>query len=147
MEKITERETNSCSCNQCKNMCLVSPCFPTPEETRTLIENGYEDRLSISTFVDIRTLSFYDIVAPKAIKHEIIINGQAIPLNKCNFLDSNGLCILHDKGLKPIEGRLASCKNTEEKALQNRLDVCATWPNSALGQKLLEKFKLKHQNG
>jgi hypothetical protein len=33
------------------------------------------------------------------------------PKGKCTFLNAQGLCDLHDKGLKPIEGRLADCKN------------------------------------
>lgn len=85
---------NECSCDTCKNMCHASPCIPTIDECINLIEAGHADKLMLST-----------IVRPG-------YSGQCLaPIQTdkgCIFLDENNLCTLHDKGLKPVEGRLAS---------------------------------------
>jgi hypothetical protein len=91
-----ERKDSSCSCQQCKEMCRRSPCFPTPEEVEKLIAAGYKQRLKASWWGNLFTREAYSLIAPSQEE------------NGCTFLNGNGLCELHDQGLKPLEGRLAS---------------------------------------
>lgn len=102
--KYTE---NECSCSKCQDMCKT-PCIGTPDEMIKLMYSGYGDRIlktgwgagiMLGTHEDIIT-----IVAPQ------------LDLEKgyCTFFDTTtGLCELHDKGLKPTEGRFASCKDKQ----------------------------------
>ena len=90
---------NTCSCNACKNMCIVSPCFPTPQEVIDLEDAGLEDKLAFTIYINPHTLEPYPLVAPKS--HTIVENV----INRCVFLSEQGLCKLHDAYLKPEEGR------------------------------------------
>lgn len=74
---------------------MSSPCFPTPEEAEKLVAAGYKDRLALTQWGD-QPGKEYFLIAPK-------INEST---TGCTFLTNDGLCILHDKGLKPLEGRL-----------------------------------------
>ena len=93
--KPQARKETSCKCNACKNMCRVSPCFPTPAEADKLMELGYYNQLKNTTYLDITTGQPYTVLAP-----ELLSTG-------CVFLTEKGLCELHEKKLKPLEGRLA----------------------------------------
>lgn len=74
-----------CTCDKCKNMCKV-PCIGTPKDIEAIIDAGYADRLKETMWMD----------------------------GWCAFRQPDGLCELHDRGLKPTEGVLASCKVVEE---------------------------------
>jgi hypothetical protein len=90
------RKEHSCSCHVCKAMCQQSPCFPTPEQVTELMKAGYTDRLAVGVY---RNIGEYD--------YPVIMPAKK-PEGGCTFLTEAGLCELHDKGLKPLEGRLAS---------------------------------------
>lgn len=88
------RQVTTCSCSICKDMCK-NPCIPTPEDAEALINAGYKEKLC-DGYIPVPRL---DIVLP-----------VILPLKTdkgCIFLTSDGLCQLHDKGLKPTEGKLA----------------------------------------
>jgi hypothetical protein len=74
-------------------MCEHKACWPTPEEAATLIERGYGDRLVKEHFIGHGRL-----------RH--VLRGRDDE-GRCTFLTADGLCELHDPGLKPLEGRLA----------------------------------------
>lgn len=104
-----------CSCHKCVKMCEDRPCWPTPEEADQLIENGFADKLM---------LDWWSACGPD--DEDIFLLGPAIvgregqyapsfPWGRCNLLTENGMCSLHDKGLKPLEGRLANCKTDQPK--------------------------------
>lgn len=76
-----------CTCDKCKNMCKV-PCIGTPKDIEAIIDAGYADRLKETMWTE--------------------KDGW------CAFRRPDGLCELHDRGLKPTEGALASCKMIEE---------------------------------
>jgi hypothetical protein len=100
----------SCTCEVCKEMCR-RPCWGTPADIEKIIHAGYGKRLM---------LYFYD----KNIKDSIELltpaqkGGEGRTLHteyfkrhgaSCTFQDKRGLCILHDRDLKPSEGRSATC--------------------------------------
>lgn len=93
-----------CTCDKCKNMCKV-PCIGTPKDIEAIIDAGYADRLKETMWM----------VGYLAVKEKPIAMIQ--PTEKdgwCVFRRPDGLCELHDRGLKPTEGVLASCKVVEE---------------------------------
>ena len=93
-----------CTCDKCKNMCKV-PCIGTPKDIEAIIDAGYADRLKETMWM----------VGYLAVKEKPIAMIQ--PTEKdgwCAFRQPDGLCELRDRGLKPTEGVLASCKVIEE---------------------------------
>lgn len=94
----TGRKPLECHCDKCKAMCHT-PCLGTPQDILALIDAGYADKLCYTEWAVGVILGFTpDIMAMVQIKEE----GDW-----CVFYH-DGLCELHDKGLKPTEGRLAS---------------------------------------
>ena len=101
-EKIirkTGRKPTNCKCQECKKQCLRAPCLGTPQDILRLIDAGYADKLS---FTEWATALFLGRVGYtiKMIQAKQTDTG-------CIFFE-NGLCQLHDLGLKPTEGRLSN---------------------------------------
>lgn len=97
--QISGVSLSECSCNSCKSMCMTASCVCTPTDAARLILAGY--RLMLAETV---------IVAPSVIKQFGKPMKAITPLFKngrCCMLNDDNLCRLHDKGLKPLEGRLA----------------------------------------
>jgi len=90
-----------CSCEKCKQMCAHSVCIPTPEEARELMRRGYVNRMSQYTFMDGES---YLAPSPAGLEGAHLSHTN---MGACTFF-KDGLCELHDKGLKPLEGRLAN---------------------------------------
>ncbi len=99
---ISGATISECSCDKCKGLCRT-PCLGTPEDIAKLIEAGYGDRLAPSLWcVGMLT---------GLIKEPIKLMAPVLEKNGwCTFRTQEGLCELHDKGLKPLEGKLASCR-------------------------------------
>lgn len=97
-------------------MCKTSPCFPDPAGALKLIQAGFKDKLTVTIWKgDLFGKEFlWPVIAP-------VKTGSG-----CIFL-KNDLCELHDKGLKPMEGRLAYHKNVDYHNL--RKNICFTWVN------------------
>ncbi len=96
-------EPIECSCNKCKKMCTVAPCIGTPLDMLAIAEAGYANRIRYTSQGSWTKYGFpmYEIVMP-----EFLVEGNK---TRCTFLTEEGLCELHEKGLKPIEGKLANC--------------------------------------
>ncbi|MDR6548511.1 hypothetical protein J2810_004601 [Chryseobacterium rhizosphaerae] len=97
--KISDKyQENSCSCDKCKNMCRHTPCMGTPEEMLRIAKAGFQDKLAVTGWLVGLINGTHDkevtMIAPNKLE------------NGCAFQDENGLCILHDLGLKPLEGRM-----------------------------------------
>jgi hypothetical protein len=92
---------HSCSCKACKQMCKTSPCLGTPEDILNIIEAGYKKELASTLWC--AGLKFGQI--PLA-----MVQPFKTKSGRCAFLDKDDLCKLHEKGLKPIEGKLATHK-------------------------------------
>lgn len=97
IEEKTNRRPTQCSCEICREMCHTA-CLGTPQDILRLIDAGYADRLSYAEWA---------VGLIHGIMTKTIPMVQAEERNGwCTFY-LNGLCELHDKGLKPTEGRLA----------------------------------------
>ncbi len=105
-----------CDCARCRQMCANSTCLCSPEDVRRLHEAGYGDRLARYTFP-----------AGQAIGPQPVGGGEqhSTTLGKaCSMFSPERGCELHDKGLKPLEGRIA---HHTRHWLPVRQAVLATW--------------------
>lgn len=92
------RKPTACKCQRCKMQCHT-PCLGTPEDINKLIRAGYQDRLAVTIWGVGMLLGLID--------HPIkMIQARCEENGWCTFYH-DGLCELHDKGLKPTEGRLS----------------------------------------
>lgn len=91
-----------CDCEFCQRMCHV-PCTGTPDDIQNLIDAGYGDRLCCDDFPgDMEkfikpALKGYEAKEPPF---------ETMTFEGCTFW-KNGKCELHDKGLKPLQGKIA----------------------------------------
>ena len=92
------RKPTVCNCERCKAQCHT-PCLGTPEDINKLIEAGYQDRLAPTLWAAGMIMGLIDHPI-KMLQPKQEDNGW------CTFYN-DGLCELHDKGLKPTEGRLS----------------------------------------
>ena len=92
--------TNACSCTTCQNMCKT-PCLGTPDDILKLIEAGYADRLAPTEWA-------YGLLVGTHTTTIMMMQPKLASNGYCTFY-KDGLCELHDLGLKPTEGRLAHC--------------------------------------
>jgi hypothetical protein len=101
----TGRKPVACKCKLCKEQCTRSVCLGTPQDIEKLIDAGYGDKIKITTWAaGIRI----------GVTTQVITMFQAqMTESGCIFL-KDGLCTLHDKGLKPTEGKLSHHSITEE---------------------------------
>lgn len=102
-EKISRksgRKPIACKCNVCKSQCIKSVCLGTPEDIVKIVNAGFGDRL-MST-------SWGAGVKMGLIKEPVEIIAPLYDKAKgsCTFF-TNGLCELHELGLKPTEGKLS----------------------------------------
>lgn len=93
-------EETACTCDTCKSMCLKQPCLGTPEDIAKLFEAGHNSKLA-------RSVWMVGLVTGTVDRPIDMIQPLADETGKCSFLDDNGLCTLHDSGLKPTEGKLS----------------------------------------
>lgn len=96
----TGKSPVECKCQQCKNQCTVTPCLPTPEDVQALVDAGYKHRLADTIWAAGVIMGLTD--------RYILMVAPIYDRSKgaCTFF-TNGLCELHEKGLKPTEGRLS----------------------------------------
>lgn len=113
LEKLSLVSESFCSCNTCKKMCVDNPCIGTPKDIQKIIDAGFKKYLSSTIWaVSIRFGELpINIIAP-----------LRLPTG-CAFLNEDGLCKLHDLGLKPTEGRLATHVPIVVKSLDNFLPL------------------------
>lgn len=95
--KNTGRRPVECNCIKCQSQCRV-PCLGTPDDILKLIKAGYIDKLKITLWCVGVALGEFPVPIPM-VQIEQTDTG-------CVFF-KNGLCELHDLGLKPTEGRLS----------------------------------------
>ena len=98
-----------CSCDRCRFMCYA-PCCPTPDDVIALIDAGYAKRLMLDDWP-----GEFNLIKPAMKGSE----GEKAPwevktLRGCTFWTEDGSCELHDKGLKPFQGKLAHHDHTDE---------------------------------
>lgn len=143
---LTIKETE-CACSRCQAMCK-RPCFGTPEDIEKLIEAGYGNRLCVDWHCGLDKYANITILAPALKGHE----GKKAPLfpmsdEGCTFF-KEGKCELHDKKLKPTQGRLAhhSYKPTENEPSGGVIGAnCSEAWKSDKGKALVEKWAANHE--
>ncbi len=101
---------HDCTCHVCQAMCQQRPCWPTPDEAIAIIDAGFGPRLMLDYWAGDEN-THRDILCPAIVGYERR-GAPYWPRGRCTFLTSDNLCELHDLGLKPHEGRLASCDST-----------------------------------
>lgn len=97
ISRVTGRKPVECKCVKCKMQCKT-PCLGTPEDILNLINAGFKDQLSI-TYWCVGMMSGHMDRPVKMVQAIQLVTG-------CIFFE-NGLCKLHDAGLKPTEGKLS----------------------------------------
>ena len=93
----TGRKPIQCKCKLCQQQCHT-PCLGTPQDILKLIKAGYADRLSWTDWAAGIIMGVTD--------HVVGMVQATADGDWCTFFH-DGLCELHDKGLKPTEGRLS----------------------------------------
>jgi hypothetical protein len=111
-----------CTCEKCRRMCALRPCWPTPDEAKAIEEAGYGDRMAETAIFHGDEMHTVRCPAPRG-KAGTFALEQTGP---CTFF-RNGRCELHRKGLKPKEGRLAHHTMTREQSIELRLEVGQEW--------------------
>lgn len=95
----TGRKPTACKCAICKEQCRT-PCLGTPEDILRLIKAGYGNRLKLTQWC-------VGMLVGKIPYPITMIQAQLEDNGYCTFFH-DGLCELHDLGLKPTEGKLSS---------------------------------------
>lgn len=93
----TGRKPVQCKCKLYQQQCHT-PCLGTPQDILSLVEAGYADRLAASEWAVGMLMGITD--------HSITMVQAIQEGDYCTFFH-DGLCELHDKGLKPTEGKLS----------------------------------------
>lgn len=136
---------NECSCDTCKEMCR-RPCWGTPEDAKKIIDAGYGHRLMRDFWGGENGDQNTEILCPALKGHE----GQKAPFfprspDGCTFW-KDGLCELHDLGLKPTEGKLATCNPKimdDDGEISLHEEIYMTWKNPE-AEKFVEEWEQKH---
>ena len=128
---------SECSCDKCKGMCKRRPCWGTPDEMEKVINTEFVDRLMIDYWADLE--GDIKIVCP-AIKGYEKRCAPFWPTGQCSLFTPGGLCPLHNLGLKPIEGRVASCITSEDDSLHG--EIAEMW-DTEKGRSVVQLFKQK----
>lgn len=91
----TGKKPISCKCKQCQQQCRTCPCLGTPSDIERLIDAGYSEQLAEMDWCVGQLVGAIPYPIPMV---------QAIQTDTGCIFFHDGLCVLHDKGLKPTEG-------------------------------------------
>lgn len=125
-----------CQCETCQGFCH-RPCWPTPAEAEALLAAGLADRLMLDWWEDDPPIYILCGALPGS-------EGQmapTMPLSEhyCTFY-RDGLCTLHDRGLKPLEGRISFHGYDHERAKHIHRQMAHLW-NSDEGRAAVERWR------
>lgn len=93
----TGRNPCQCKCSLCREQSHIL-CLGTPEDIEKIIDAGYGDKLEITNWA---------VGIIMGVTKNVIPMLQARADNEYCVFFNDELCQLHDKGLKPTEGRLS----------------------------------------
>lgn len=113
-------QASQCACGTCRGMCERAPCIATPQDILRMINAGLAPMLRMSTWAPFGPETAIDMIAIDG-GRDII--DQPTP---CPFLRA-GRCSLHESGLKPTEGKRASCQHSQDDAARLLAAVAGTW--------------------
>lgn len=135
----TGRKPVSCKCQLCKKQCTVVPCLGTPQDIEALIDAGHGEKIFPTDWWAGMLMGVIDRPIP-------LYAAELLP-SGCTFL-KDGLCTLHDSGLKPTEGKLShhSVKpETFDKRKCLSWNVAKEWLDSANAE-IIRRIELKCPN-
>lgn len=139
----TGKKPTDCKCRLCQQQCRVCPCLGTPEDIERLIEAGYAGKLALTDWCVGQMVG--------AVPYPITMVQAQQTDEGCIFFH-DGLCELHDKGLKPTEGKLSHhSTKIENFRFRNSIswNVAKEWVeerNAETIQRIAEKLKTKWSN-
>ena len=121
-----------CECIKCQALCMLIPCMGTPQEVQAIIDSGYAypNKLIVSETND----PVYDFIAVKP-------RGANGDKGKCIFFDL-GKCMLHRRGLKPLEGRVAMHGVNSPRRMYAK--IAKSWKTKK-GRELVARIKLENK--
>lgn len=125
IQKATGKKPSDCRCNICQSQCKRSPCLGTPEDMLKLIMAGYGDRLSLTCWAAGILMGVTDRPI------ELIAPLYDEKKGACTFFN-NGQCELHDKNLKPTEGKLSHHSMIREDFIREKnltWNIAKEWMN------------------
>lgn len=160
-----------CNCQRGVAMCKHTPCMGTVEDMEALMNAGYSKNLMLDSWAGSGTVesSIGKVMGkdpnPNAKERKtnpftedviylvpaiVGMEGTAAPFNKtgtCNLLVDDK-CSVHDKGLKPIQGKFACCsldrvfvnEHGRQEDIDERKAILMTW-NTQKGRDLIERWK------
>lgn len=145
--KFTE---SVCACAVCVGFCQKHPCLGTPEEAEKLLDAGFADRMMLDCWYypsmshPEKTENVYR-VQPAGKGNEGKQAGFWAPFKEwpCTMLTEEGKCLLHDPGLKPLEGRVASHEKIETG--HDEVEKLGAWLeaqwDTPRGRRVVERWK------
>lgn len=137
LEKIirkTGRKPICCKCQECKKQCMRVPCLGTPDDILNLLEAGFADKLALTEWATGLFLG--------RVNYTIRMIQAKSTEQGCIFFE-NGLCRLHDLGLKPTEGKLSYHTIKLDNYQFNKSiswQVAKTWIDEQNADKVLSLF-------
>lgn len=135
---------NACACDTCRAMCK-RPCWGTPADIQKIIDAGHGNRLMLDYWVGDHYSGKGDIyILSPATKDDESGTASFWPHSEdgCTFWNKDGLCDLHDKGLKPTEGKEAH-HSVKSEGLHRK--VAMSW-NNPQAEALVERWKQENWN-
>jgi len=117
-----------CDCAECQDLCKRVPCMGTPKEIQAIIAKGYAYPNHLIVSHDNDPILEFTVVRPRGSRTDNPTQGA------CVFY-KNGKCVLHDVGLKPVEGRVAIHDRSTPRLLYHHLK--RAW-NTKLGRQLIQ---------
>ncbi len=142
IERLSQCHPSECSCEKCQQMCHI-PCLGTPEDIERLVDAGYAGRLKPVLWMVACNIGLAD--GPILMVQPEQVDGW------CTFFH-DGRCELHEKGLKPTEGRLSchdDAKTHGKVPLENNVAflVAKEWTEDRNFYQILRLCnKIKEQN-
>lgn len=135
-------QTYECDCQICSAMCMT-PCVGIPSEIKAIMDAGFGDRLCLDDWPDA------EIDVHPALKG---YEGEKAPFQTsssrgCTFW-KGGKCELHDKGLKPLGGRIAHHSlSTDHPVYEEFREYFNSSWKSEEGQEVIQEWKEKFYKG
>lgn len=133
IKALSGNTESACSCSTCQNMCKTSPCIGTPDDILRLINNGYVGKISASIYM----VGVFYFNARNPVH---FATPTRLDDGSCIFFN-NGLCDLHESGLKPTEGKLVNHETTGDYKTSSNYLVSETWNKPENAGKVKKIFK------
>lgn len=121
-----------CNCETCKSFC-IRPGWWTVEEATKAIDAGYANRMMLEIAPELT----FGVLSPAFYGSEKNIALKEYSIFGCCFF-TNGLCELHNTGLKPLECRFSHHSRPRKGSICHS-DLEQNWKTSE-GQALVERW-------